>query len=152
MLIQWRASSHRLVAMSSPSSGWDGSRRSRGSARPTRTLGVDLPLGTLLMDYFRSKRALRADQKVKHSNRLPIELKPSRGGAGGPNGWPADASWSGPPGVDESNLWLIDASVGRPKTASMNLSTEACSYSAGSMCPGLANGEITQVGTRMPRP
>src|SRR5450759_278082 len=127
MLIQWRASSQRLVARSSPSSAWDGPTRSTGEARPTRTLGVDLPLGTLLKDYFRSKRARRVDQKVKHSNRLPIELTPSRGWAGGPNGFPADASLSAPPGVFESNLWLIEASVGRPKTVSMSLSTEACS-------------------------
>ena len=58
---------------------------------------------------------------MKHSNMLPIAPDPSRGGAGGPTAWPFEASLSGPPGVDESNSWLSEASVGSPKTASMNL-------------------------------
>ena len=34
----------------------------------------------------------------------------------------------------------------------MNFRMEVCSYSAGSRWPGLAKGEITHVGTRIPIP
>src|SRR5690242_17376186 len=63
-------------------------------------------------------------QNSKHSIRLPTAASPSRGGAGGPAGWPLDASLFGPPGVERSNWWLMDASVGSPNTASRNFRVE----------------------------
>jgi hypothetical protein len=48
MLIQWRASSQRVVAMSSPSSGREGFRRSIGRRPVARALGVrPLPFAKL---------------------------------------------------------------------------------------------------------
>jgi len=44
-----------------------------------------------------------------------MSLRPSRGGAGGPAGFPLAASLLGPLGVAVSNRWLTDASVGSPK-------------------------------------
>jgi hypothetical protein len=61
-----------------------------------------------------------SNQNAKHSNMLPMSPLPSRGGAGGPVSAPPAASLFGPPGVDSSNSGFTEASVGRPKTASIS--------------------------------
>src|SRR5215475_14780488 len=94
-------------------------------------------------------RELRV-QNWKHSIRLPIEVRPSRGGAGGPE-WPVAASLF-LLGVWVSKVWLIEARVGSPNAASMNFSVKLCSYTVGSRWPGRAKGEMTHIGTRGPIP
>src|SRR5262252_4771566 len=91
-------------------------------------------------------------QNWKHSSILPIPDSPSRGAAGGPVRRPPDAALSLPPGVDVSKVWLMDAREGSPNAVSMSFSVELCSYTVGSRWPGLASGEMTQVGTRGPSP
>src|SRR5215472_2547195 len=78
---------------------------------------------------WRECRALGSHgaQNSKHSIRLPTAASPSPGGAGGPVGWPLEASLFGPPGVDRSNWWLMEARVGSPNTASRNFRVEVCS-------------------------
>src|SRR5262249_25789806 len=109
-----------------------------GSHRSSSRCGGDLA-------YRVRDRELRI-QNWKHSIRLPIEVRPSRGGAGGPQR-PVAALLS-LLGVRVSKVWLIEARVGSPNAASMNLSVELCSYTVGSRCPGRAKGEMTHVGTR----
>ena len=93
----------------------------------------------------RGPRRSRSNSSV----RSLIALSPSRGGAGAPC-----ASWPGPIGVAWSKAWLREASVGRPCRRSISLSVETCS--AGRRVATTPRrrsiGEITQSGTRMPRP
>lgn len=53
MLIQWRASSHRVVPMSSPSSGRDCLRLSKGRPPVGRVARGFLPFPNLVLNHFR---------------------------------------------------------------------------------------------------
>src|SRR5260370_39947322 len=87
-------------------------------------------------------------QNSKHSIRLPTAASPSRGGAGGPAGWPLEAWLLGRPGVERSDWWLTDARVGGPNTGCRDFRGEVWSERVGSRWDVLADGEITQGGTR----
>ena len=67
MLIQWRASSQRFVAMSSPSSGWDG-RRGPGATleivEPTLHSGCRPLLPRPVAERITHRRVEESDEEV----------------------------------------------------------------------------------------